>query len=1051
MNDKIIINTISKIHFILVSALTFIFLLLFSIFVLLQNGIYLDDVSLPNLKVKKLYIKWNEKISVVIKEINIIKTKNKTNIDYNKVIKDIEKNLIFSNWFELIKIEKILFNDITGYIEYKDNKRGSLSLSSPQFSLDSLIYARLNTLQIKINKLNIKQKKIDVSGKILFKLKDGLKFSSSLNIDINNDANITLNIHGDNKKLTYAIDSNKKIEDARYIIDLIEINPKVKYWFYDAMTLSSLSIKSVNGWLDYENIDKAYLNLKAKAVATNLIYTYDKLLPPIRTSHTNLEFKDGILFIKPQDAYTYDFFLDKSWLKIDFSKKEELLTLYLLFKGQANKDLLSLLNRYKINLPFVQTEGDLDANLKLLINLRTDNVDAIGDFYTREAKINYLGLDLDIFNAHVFLKNTHVKVNDMLTKYKEIASANVDLNFNAKESKGKLDFRINKVFFKENNLRLENNFKPLNASYIISPKQDKIKFDKSIWVLNNEHINIDAVNMQFNLKTLSVKLPITSLSIKNKISAKASGEILLKPMRLDLNIDILNFKYANINLKQSKLPLKLLYNEELSISTKEIIRLNINSKEYRLSNAALNIKNNIFSINNIKLISDDMLKSNVSAKYDIVKTSGYIDIHNIDFKYKKLGNIFKSDKNIALHISKKYNITKIESKEYDIDYKFNIDEWTLKLNSLEKIVKNSEILQEYNFDNGYFSIFKKSNEQNIKFLADTNYKYKILTTKNKVIDNYVIKGEIDKNNNDIFFNINSSVDVKIADDIEIYAHDIGINIDEITDMLRDKNGTKSVQEKKNISFDAKNCFLFLSKHRHILSENITLQYANNILIAKLKHKKGEANYELKNGKFILYGKDFGDIFMKKLFSLSKFKGGSFRFSISGTTAEYSGIAYAKDTIIVEYKILNNVLAFVNTIPSLVTFSLPGYSNKGLKAKSAYINFSFRDDIYTMSNIFLNSKEIDIIGKGTASIKNNTIDLDLNLKTDLGSKVSKIPVVGYILMGEDSISTSLTVKGSLDNPKVDTQVAKSIIVAPFNIIKRTLLFPFELFKRDDKDK
>ncbi len=1025
--------------------------MLFSIFILLQNGVYLDNVSLPNLKVKKLYIKWNEKISIVIKEIDIIKTKSETNIDYDEAIKDIEKNLIFSSWFELIRIEKISFNNITGFIEYKDNKRGSLSLSSPQFSLDSLIYAKLNALQIRVNNLNIKQKNVNISGKILLKLEDGLKFSSSLNIDINNDANLTLNIHGDKKKLAYALNSNKEIDDTKYIIDLIEINPKVKYWFYDAMTLSGLSIKSVNGWVDYENIDKAYLNLKAKAVATNLVYTYDKLLPPIRTSHTNLEFKDGILFIKPQNAYTYDFFLDKSWLKIDFSKKEELLTLHLLFKGQANKDLLSLLNRYKIKLPFIQTKGDLDANLKLLINLRTNNVDAIGDFYTREAKINYLGLDLDIFNAHVFLKNTHVKVNDMLAKYKEIASANVDLDFNAKEGKGKLDFRINKVFFKENDLRLDNGFKPLNASYIISPKQDKIKFDKSIWVLNNEYINIDALSMPFDMKTLSAKVPITSLSIKDKISAKASGKILLKPMGLDLNIDILDFKYNNINLKQSKLPLKLLYNKELTISTKDIIRLNINFKEYKLSNAALNIKNNIFSVNNMKLTSDDMLKSNISVRYDIDKTKGYIDIHNINFKYKKLGNIFKSNKNIALDISKKDNITKIESKEYGIDYRFTTDEWTLKFNSIEKLAKNSQILKEYDFNNGYFSIFKKSNEQNINFLANTAYRYKILTTENKAIDNYVIKGEIDKNNNNVFFSINNSVDIKIANGIEIYAHDIGININEIIDMLDDENTTKNAQEKINIYLDANDCFIYLSEHRRALSDTIKLQYVNNKLTAKLNHKKGEAKFELKDGKFNLFGKDFGDIFMEKLFSLSKFKGGSMHFSIKGTPVEYNGIAYAKDTIIVDYKILNNILAFVNTIPSLVTFSLPGYSKKGLKAKSAYINFSLKDDLYTMSNIFLNSKEVDIIGEGVASIKNNTIDLDLNLKTDLGSKVSKIPIVGYILMGKESMSTSLTVKGPLDNPKIDTQVAKSIIQAPFNIIKRTLLLPFELFKRDDKDK
>ncbi|MFA7501328.1 MAG: AsmA-like C-terminal domain-containing protein, partial [Sulfurimonas sp.] len=111
----------------------------------------------------------------------------------------------------------------------------------------------------------------------------------------------------------------------------------------------------------------------------------------------------------------------------------------------------------------------------------------------------------------------------------------------------------------------------------------------------------------------------------------------------------------------------------------------------------------------------------------------------------------------------------------------------------------------------------------------------------------------------------------------------------------------------------------------------------------------------------------------------------------------------------------------------------------------------KDDIYNVSDFYLESKEIEIVGRGEASIEKNSINLDLNLKTDLGSSVSKIPLVGYILLGEESISTSLKVTGALDNPDVSTQVAKDIAVAPFNIIKRALTYPLELFKDKDEKK
>ncbi|MCF6330599.1 MAG: AsmA-like C-terminal domain-containing protein, partial [Sulfurimonas sp.] len=72
-----------------------------------------------------------------------------------------------------------------------------------------------------------------------------------------------------------------------------------------------------------------------------------------------------------------------------------------------------------------------------------------------------------------------------------------------------------------------------------------------------------------------------------------------------------------------------------------------------------------------------------------------------------------------------------------------------------------------------------------------------------------------------------------------------------------------------------------------------------------------------------------------------------------------------------------------------------------------------------------------------------------LKTDLGSAASKIPIVGYILFGDDTISTTLKVIGKLDNPKVKSMIAKDIIVAPINIIKRTLSLPFNLLKHEEE--
>jgi hypothetical protein len=231
---------------------------------------------------------------------------------------------------------------------------------------------------------------------------------------------------------------------------------------------------------------------------------------------------------------------------------------------------------------------------------------------------------------------------------------------------------------------------------------------------------------------------------------------------------------------------------------------------------------------------------------------------------------------------------------------------------------------------------------------------------------------------------------------------------------------------------------------------LKLQYKNKILKAKLTHKDGAAALQLHNKEFYLHGKDFDDSFMQELFSPSKFKGGTLEFSVLGNTDEFSGVVHIANTTILSYKLLNNLLAFVNTVPSLITFSLPGYSRKGLFAEEGYINFSAKDKIYTFENISLKSKELNILGKGSADFKSDTIDVKLNLKTDLASNISQIPIVGHIIFDDESVSTTVNLKGDLKEPQIESHLVTDIAVAPLNIIKRALTLPYDILKNISED-
>ena len=136
----------------------------------------------------------------------------------------------------------------------------------------------------------------------------------------------------------------------------------------------------------------------------------------------------------------------------------------------------------------------------------------------------------------------------------------------------------------------------------------------------------------------------------------------------------------------------------------------------------------------------------------------------------------------------------------------------------------------------------------------------------------------------------------------------------------------------------------------------------------------------------------------------------------------------ENTVLKDYKVLNNVLAFVNTVPSLATFSLPNYHSKGLPVKEGYAHFNYHKGVLKVDNFTLNSPEMKILGEGKADLNTNTIEGALTLKTDLGSKLGKrhgrVHSARRRRLGVDHSDA----QRKSEDPKIETAIAKEIVTA-----------------------
>ena len=1019
-------------------------MLLTAIFIILQNGLYIDDISIPNIKVKQLYIKWNENIDVSIKEISIVKKESSSDaeFEYKKIDKYLKSLSFASNWFESIVVEKITIDDIDASFKYKDGERGFIIASSPDFYFNGSIYYESNFLNMKINEFKDFQREINLNGSLFFNPKD-IQLSTTFNININNDLDAKILIHTDRQRLDYKLISNKEIKDITHLINIANLPKEARYWALDAIEMSGATLDSANGFIEFNKLSEAYKNIHIKATANKMNYTYNKKLDSIHTKKTLLEFKDGVLFIYPKEAYSYGMFLDKSWLKIDFSTPQEILTLYLLFDGEINKDMLKILSAYEIDLPFLQRKGKVATNLILTVNLMTIDVDARGNFFSKKANFDYLGLNIDVFDAYIKLNNHDVEIKNMKAKYKDIATAKVDVVFNAKTSQGTLSFKTEHIALNDATILLDE--KPLDITYNISPSGDTINIEKSKWKYKNYILNLNQTTVPFDLDTLLVKAPATFFQVEGVGSGLIAGNIAVDTMKFDLRADILKFNYLGIEFSESYTPLNISYDNTLTISPVSNILFNVDGSEFDLNNGVIDIGAHSINIRHANLLSiDGLFSSEVNAFYNINNDSGILSFKDLVIQDKTSSTPLYSKDKILFSFESINKSINIYSKALDFQLSINDTEWSAKLNSLSKLSNDSSFLKKFKLTEGKVNFYKKESEKSIRFKADITYPYKLLVENNKPTQNYKIKGKVSSKKS--FLNINNNINIKINHSIAVNIKDTGINIPALLDLIGDINSTSSKDNSKSITLDASNSFLYVGNNRKVISDKMKLQYHNKIVTAQLEHKNGHAGFKIDNNNIHLYGENFNDEFMENLFSLAKFKGGKLNFSMNGAIENYDGLFYITDTTMVDYKMFNNILAFINTVPSLATFSLPGYNKSGFKITSAYMNFNAKNSVFKISDFFLDSKELDILGSGVADLNKDKVDVTLNLKTDLGSSISKIPLVGYILLGEDNtISTTMKITGKLTNPKVKSLIAKDIVVAPINIVTRALLLPYDLLK------
>lgn len=1054
MKEAIITKIIPKTHRSILLFFFTAFFLGFFIFIALLEGLSIDRFTLGGVKVEKLYLKWDNALHIKADKIDL---SGYVSDDAPFTLEPLGKlpNTIrfIETWIDSIDINIIKYKYFAASIHYQRDQPGSILFHHGAKRYLGNFDLNETSFDLKVPRYTLDGADITIH---LFTDLTKQTLKSQITLQLPDTPLITAMLRGNTDTLYVNTRIQGPLSTVKPIVDFFHLDPEVTPWIVEYAKGSSIDVNRLYGTFHYDKPEELITSLRAEAVVHNGEYTFAQGFEPIRSSRIDLYFTEGKLHIQPHNGTFYNLPTEQSRVVIDFTTPHTMLDAYIKTRrAKLNDPITDLLAFYDIRLPIKQITGECGVDLHLSINLYGLDTTAKGVFIPSSSEIVLNEIPLKTDGGIVKLDQSRVTFENFTAHYGEgVARAKVDGEYDASSERGIVSIQAD-TLSPNKHLTLASPLDPLRVTYIIAPQGDSLEVKKSHWNLFGETLSIEPFRAPFDYAKPYCSLTNVPFSLSQGVKGSFNGTFDGAKKETLVSMRLKQFHLGEIKLLNAPFDLKLRYlKDKATLEVKNSSSWSVHELPILISPFNATLVNEQITFDHIGTVLGDLFKGDFSGNYRLATDTGTIYLSDMTPISPKMVPIIDRKESLELVMSTLDDSIRIDAPALKAHFSTVPKGWQIALDDISLLSKKSPILRRYHIDNGFMNLFYTGVSSKYQFNGEINYRYPLMLINDQPLSHYRFTGSHQNNLSTI--RVNNRVTITQSPErIDVRANNAGLNLPvlfEFLDSYADTSSNKADPEPSlPIKIHATHSYLYLMKGRKIITDTLDASLYDNTFDASFQHAGGSAILKIRNNLFSVVGDGFNDTFMEHLFALSDFSGGTFSFQAKGETDAFDGLMRVENTILKDYKVLNNVLAFVNTVPSLATFSLPNYNSKGLPVNEGYAHFSYKKGNISIDNFTLNSPEIKITGSGRSDLRSRELEGMLTLKTDLGSKLGKIPMVGYILMGEDgSISTTLTLSGKIDDPKVDTAIAKEIVTAPFNILKRTLVYPF-LWMMDDAKK
>jgi len=722
-----------------------------------------------------------------------------------------------------------------------------------------------------------------------------------------------------------------------------------------------------------------------------------------------------------------------------------------------------IIDNDKINsLTFYKNKLQIDTNkfqIQSSIKMKQKKIEFIVyNLYLKNLKLKLKNITGE-FIANLFKLNT--KFN--LTYHQSQIALNITFYNHTINYNGTIYNFTNKTithFIDLNKYNLTTKIKQIN----FNGNSDNIKFKiiNTNLLYKQIPIFIDNLNGNLNIKTLTLKNELSLTKIDNNILIQKSN------LNIQNNIIIFNFftttllsKQLNKILKQIKIKIPI-YQKNGKNMVEGEIKYNLKNKKFNTSINIYTLKSQLFLYKNnflnikkgeIKVIDSQIIFANAEVEFNksilninYLINNGILDLNKMEIKtYGKIQqlniqnilNIKNYPENIEINLLN--NNINLENFDTNITLTPYL---SIQLNNISKFYNYLPYLKQYNIKGN--SSIKIKDSINIETNI-TNIKQNFILKNKKpltALNLYTLlnNNTIYINNNNFNFIINKKLNpIKIDG---IFKH-IDFNLTQFIENNQSNKNNNSTQYiikviGKNTSLNYKNFKIY--------SDKLSLLYSKNKMNLESIFNERNITIYSKENNYKIYGLKIQKKTLDKLENINFLKEPLltfFAFKTKNSDA-IQGFVEIKKGYIKELQAFNNIIAFINLLPSLVTFQPLGFSSKGYKIKNGYIEYIYYNNILYIKKANIKGENLTFSAQGYLDFNKQILkmNVDVNILVKL---IKDIPIVSYILLGKSGgITLKLTLDGNLSNPTVHKNTALNIIKAPLGIIQRVLITPLRPF-------